>query len=467
MPVDPIMSALPALADLIATVGRGEAAPVRAQVLSLPTQLAAAPTPVSVTGVVAESPIPGQLRIATAIGDVQLHTPTELPAGRTVTVITRPNMPTEVFLLTNATPAPQSQPQAQGRPLSATPLPATPQPAGPPPQPGRMTPLPQALPGHPAQPQPAAQTSPFSLPSNPVPAGQGAPPSAAPALTPAMFQAAAATDPRGSPAPAQRPPLPPAPAPHAPTLSPASLVATFDVAVMPERTTAAAYAAPATAAPPSDLLGLLTDLRRLVAARDPKAADRLLRRLPTPDRGGAVALLALPVAARRADLAVWLGREIAKIVEEDEPDDGKADLIERLTAALTQGAERLDDSGERTWRWRPLPMVDNGQFVPLQIGVAPERERADPDAEGKRRPMRIFEFAVEAALSALGLTRVEATYHQRRLDLVVQCETPIEQEGREQIVAAVGRVFEEFGLGGSCRFEAYHAPPGATRPVKI
>src|SRR5215470_12404906 len=141
MPVDPIMSALPALADLIATPGRAEAAPLRAQVLTLPTQLAAAPTPVSVTGVVAESPIPGQLRIATAIGDVQLHTPTELPAGRTVTVITRPNMPTEVFLLPNATPAPQ----AQGRPLPAMPLPATPQPAGPPPQPGGMTPLPQAL----------------------------------------------------------------------------------------------------------------------------------------------------------------------------------------------------------------------------------------------------------------------------------------------------------------------------------
>jgi hypothetical protein len=464
VPVDPILSALPALADLIATTGRGEA-PVRAQVLSLPAQLAAAPTPVSVTGVVAESPIPGQLRIATAIGDVQLHTPTELPAGRTVTVITRPNMPTEVFLLTNAAPAAQPQAQPQGRPLATTQLPATPLPASPQAQPGRTPPLTQALTSSPTPPQTPGSTAPsFSLPSNPPPASQSAPANAAPSLTPAT---PAATDARGNPVPAQRPALPPAPTQHAPTLSPASLVATFDVAVMPERTTAAAYAAPATAAPPSDLLGLLTDLRRLVAARDPKAADRLLRRLPTPDRGGAVALLTLPVAARRGDLAVWLGREIAKIVEEDEPDDGKADLIERLTAALTQGAERLDDSGERTWRWRPLAMVDNGQFVPLQIGVAPERERTDPDAEGKRRPMRIFEFAVEAALSALGLTRVEATYHQRRLDLVVQCETPIEQDGREQIVAAVGRVCEEFGLGGSCRFEPYRAPPGATRPIKI
>jgi hypothetical protein len=99
--------------------------------------------------------------------------------------------------------------------------------------------------------------------------------------------------------------------------------------------------------------------------------------------------------------------------------------------------------------------------------VAPERERPDSGGDGKRRPLRIFEFAVEAALSALGLTRVEATYHQRRLDLVIQCETPIEQEGREQIVASVARVFDEFGLGGSCRFEPDRAAAGAGGPIKI
>src|SRR5262249_47026527 len=145
------------------------------------------------------------------------------------------------------------------------------------------------------------------------PATPAASAGAALAGNPATPQALTMPDARSNPAPAQRAPLPPAPTPHAPTLSPASLVATFDVAVMPERATAAAYAAPAAAAPPSDLLALLTDLRRLVGARDPKAADRLQRRLPTPDRAGVVALLTLPVAARRGDLATWLGRDIAKI----------------------------------------------------------------------------------------------------------------------------------------------------------
>ena len=73
---------------------------------------------------------------------------------------------------------------------------------------------------------------------------------------------------------------------------------------------------------------------------------------------------------------------------------------------------------------------------PCRSAWRPSASGRTPSGDGKRRPLRIFEFAVEAALSALGLTRVEATYHQRRLDLVVQCETPIEQEGREQIVAA-------------------------------
>jgi hypothetical protein len=478
MPVDPILSALPALANLIGTTGRPESAPVRAQVLNLPAQLAGAPTPVSISGIVAESPIPGQLRIATAVGDVQLHTPTELPPGRAVTIVTRPNVPTEVFLLPNAAPAalPQAKPTPNAPPQAGAPTQTGgPVQTGMPIQAGstphQVATGPQSAPrlqGSPAQPLPPANTAqPFGVPSAATPAGQGTVAAAPPPANPATPQAPVAVDARGNPVPVQRAALPPAPAPHAPTLSPASLLATFEAAVMPERASATAYATPAMAAPPSDLLALLTDLRRLVAARDPKAADRLLRRLPTPDRGGALALLTLPVAARRDELATWIGRDIARLVQE-EPDDSKADLVERLTAALTQTEERLDDSGERTWRWRPLPMADNGQLVPMQLGVAAERTQPDASGgDGKRRPLRIFEFAVEAALSALGLTRVEATYHQRRLDLVVQCETPIEQEGREQIVAAVGRVFEEFGLGGSCRFEPYRAAAGAAGPIKI
>jgi hypothetical protein len=457
MPVDPIMSALPALANLIGTPGRPESAPLRAQVLNLPAQLMGAPSPVSISGVVAESPIPGQLRIATAVGEVQLHTPTELPPGRAVTIVTRPNVPTEVFLLPSASPAPQAKPPAQpGAPLQT----------GAAPQTGATPQAAPALQTNPGQPPMAAASAPTSgLPATPL-AGQGAAAGAAPSANPAAAPAFPAIDPRGNAALPPRVAPPPASAPHAPTLSPASLVATFDVAVMPERANAAAYAPPMAAAPPSDLLALLTDLRRLVAARDPKAADRLLRRLPTADHAGALAVLTLPVAARRDDLATWLGRDIVRLVQEEQG-GGKADLIERITAGLTQAEERLDDSGERTWRWRPLPMLDNGQLVPMQIGVAPERTQPDAEGDGKRRPPRIFEFAVEAALSALGLTRVEATYHQRRLDLVVQCETPIEQEGREQIVAAVARVFEEFGLGGSCRFEPYRAAPGTTGAVKI
>src|SRR5215467_10628834 len=125
MPVDPIMSALPA------------------QILNLPAQLADAAAPVSVSGIVAESPIPGQLRITTAVGEVQLRTATELPPGRAVTIVTRPNVPTEVFLLPNASPAPQ----AAAKPVPGAPLPtAPPMPTGPAPQ---ATP---ALPGHAAPP---------------------------------------------------------------------------------------------------------------------------------------------------------------------------------------------------------------------------------------------------------------------------------------------------------------------------
>jgi hypothetical protein len=255
MPVDPILSALPALANLIAATGRPEQAPLRAQVLNLPAQLAGVPTPVSVSGIVAESPIPGQLRIATAVGEVQLHTPTELPPGRAVTIVTRPNVPTEVFLLPNASPAtlPQTK-STPGAPLQAgapvqpgasaqTGAPVqtgTPIQAGATPHQAASTPqAPPRLQGSPVQPTTTANTAQsFSVSPMATPAGQST--ATAPlSLNPATPQAPVALDARGNPVPVQRAALPPAPAAHAPTLSPASLLATFEAAVMPERATAA------------------------------------------------------------------------------------------------------------------------------------------------------------------------------------------------------------------------------------
>src|SRR5882724_1480798 len=186
MPVDPITSALPALMNLIGTGIRPEAAPLRAQVLNLPTQLADASAPVSVTGVVAESPIQGQLRITTAIGDVQLQTPTELPPGRAVTIVTRPNLPTEVFLLPSASPG--VLPQAKAPPLPGAPLQrATPAPAGATPQTGLT------FPTNPGQ-APAAPMLPALPAASGLPAAlgvQNTPAVAAPAANPATAAAAA------------------------------------------------------------------------------------------------------------------------------------------------------------------------------------------------------------------------------------------------------------------------------------
>jgi hypothetical protein len=466
MPVDPIQSALPVLANLLGSGARPEPAPVRAQVLSLPNQIAGAHVPVSLSGVVAESPIQGQLRITTSLGEVQLRTPTELPPGRAVTIVTRPNVPTEVFLLPNAAPkgataAPATQPSATTQPnvvqqQAATASTGTTRPAG------------VALPSNPGGPG-LATAAPISPSGSPAAAAahHGPNPAALPAATSgAVPVAPAAVDAgRSQPlagrttAPVTQSAAPPA------TLAPASLLETFGQTVVAERVGGTAYAPPAQPGPPSQLLALLTDMRRLVAARDPKLAERLLARLPAPDRNGTLALLALPLAAQREAVAPWLGRDIAAVIR-DEQDESKGDLIERVTASLIHGEERVDEIGERTWRWRQLPLVDQGHIVPLFIGVAQQNQEAEPDAEGKPRRPRIFEFAVEVVLSALGCTRIGAVYQQRRLDLVVQTEIEIEPDGREQIVAAVADTFAEFGLGGSCRFEPYRGDLTAP-PVKI
>lgn len=449
---------LPALANLLMPAARAEPAPLRALVLNLPAQLAQAPVPVSLAGVVAESPVPGQLRIATPLGEIQLRAPSDIPVGRAVTIVTRPTMPTEVFLLPTAGSAapPNTAPAATPKLLPSS----SPVVGAAPAADAANHPLPAPT-GAPAN----AVTNPFSNRA-PVANANVAGANIA-ALVPAATASAAPPPPVATIDTARSPPLaarvpPPTPVPM---LSPTSLLATLTAGAMPERIGTSAYVArPASPAPPSELLALLTDLRRLVAARDPRLADRLLRRLPTPDRAGVIAMLTLPVAAERAALPIWLGRDIARLVIED-ADEKKVDLLDRIGSSLARVEERIDERDERPWQWRQLPLLDNGQIVPLAIGVAREHGRAEPDAKGRRAPGRFFAFAVEIALNTLGHTRIEATYGQRRLDLVVQTETAIETEGREQVVAAVAQVCEEFGLGGSCRFEPYR--DAAIAAVKV
>jgi hypothetical protein len=460
MPVDPLLPALLALAGSPGGAGRPDPAPLRAQILTLPTQLLQTQAPVSLSGVVTASPIPGQLRISTPLGEVQLRVQTEMPAGRAVMIVTRPTVPTEVFLLPNT--APNSAPQARPAPPAKT------SPGSSIPQPNTAPQASLAVPTSPGPSTPAATSTPANGPATTAPlSGPIAGQVAAAGVDPAANMGAAVAPPTGTAVRTSAPPagLPAAaPSPTAPTLSPASLLATLGIAAIPAAAAGAVYAAPTQPAQPSDLLALLLDLRRLIGARDPRLPERLLRRLPTLDRAGTLAMLALPLAAQRGALEPWFGSDIAAAIP-DEPGESKSDLLQRIAAALTHSEERIDESGERTWRWRQLPLVDQGHIIPLFIGVAQQREQPESGGGRRRRPVAIFEFAVEVALAALGRTRIGAVYQQRRLDIVVQSEVPIAQDGRERIVTAVAAVFDEFGLGGSCRFEAYRDETAAAIKV--
>jgi len=412
----------PAIAGLLGTAARSDGAPLRAQVLDLPAQLLQASAPVSLSGVVVDSSAPGQVRITTPIGDVLLRSPAELAIGRQVTIVTRPSAPAEVFLL----------PATPNTTLATTDAAASP-----------------AKAQSPAVPGAGIMTSSGSG-STGVTQSTPAAPTAATAAEPGRPGASS-----GSVAPPfGHTPLSASGSGSGPTLAPASLLATLDADALPNLVGRSAYAATAPSGPPSELLALLTDLRRLIAARDPKLAEKLLRRLPTPDRSGAVAMMALPLAARQDRLADWLGHDVTAAIE-SEQDLNAPVLLTRIGHALTHVEERLSQDDERTWQWRQLPLVENGHMVLFSIGVAPERERAGSGGGDGQRQERAVEFAVEVDLSALGQTRVEVAYRDRRLDLVVQCETALELDSRTRIAEAVAAVFDEFDLSGTCRFEPY------------
>jgi hypothetical protein len=415
-----MVQTLSAIASILAGMARADSTPLRAQVLSVPSQLLQSPAPLSLVGVV-EGAEAGHLWISTSVGEVQLRAPTDLAVGRAVTIVTRPAVPTEVFILPSAMTGTSNGPAV-----------------------------------------PVAVSSPTAAPieggsSNAAGAGATLPGNRQPmpATAPEAGRNVAATAGTQS-VPSQ--------APSAPQLAPEALMAALASAPSPDPVGAAVYGAGARRGWGTDLLALLTDIRRLVAARNPRLVEQLQRRLPIPDQHGAPAALALPVAAQHDRLAHWVGREIASALEEERGGDG-SDILARLGAALNHVDERLEKSDEQAWRWRQLPLDDNGHLMLLAVGVAPQREQIHADGRGGSERHRHVEFAVEVTLSALGRTRIDAIYRGRRLDLLVQCETAFLPDDCARIAAAASAALAEFGLSGSCRFAPYRDHPSSA--VKV
>jgi hypothetical protein len=395
------MLPLPSIAAAALQTARTEPGLLRAQLLTLPPALATSTVPFAVPGVVREVGVGGQLRIGTAWGDLQLRLAGEIAVGRDITVVIRPGARPEAMLL----PA---------KPLSGS------------------VPAPIALPeGSAAIPMVAA--APITA------AGVEKP---ATALMPALPGPAATSGPQ------------PTALTQAAML--ATLAATGGIGLQ-----SATVTSPGSPALPvtSELLMVVRDMQRTLAASDSSLASALWRRLPAADQAGGIATVMLLAAQKRGTVRSLLG----KPVEEALSSAGRKDLIEALETGLSRSERQPDAEADRIWEWRTLPLIDRGAVLPMSVGIARDEQRHREEAESSEEQPAARRFAVELSLSAVGRTRVDATYRPARLDLVIQTDIELPDEVYERIAAALRPVFEEFRLTGSCRF----VTPDATAPAAI
>jgi hypothetical protein len=395
------MLPLPSIAAAALQTARTEPGLLRAQLLTLPSALAASTVPFAVPGVVREVGAGGQLRISTAWGDLQLRVAGEIAVGRDITVVIRPGARPEAMLL----PA---------RPLSGS------------------APAPIALPeGSPSL--PAVMATPITAAGIEKPAGAVVPASPGPAATGGA---------------------------QAPALTQAAMLATL-AATEGMGLPSAAITYPGSPALPvaSELLMVLRDMQRTLAASDPSLASAVSRRLPAADRAGGIAMAMLLAALKRGAVRSLLG----KPVEETLSSAGRADLIEALETGLSRSERQPDAEADRIWEWRTLPLIDRGAVLPMAVGIARDEHRDQQETESSEEQPAACRFAVELSLSAIGRTRVDATYRPARLDLVIQTDIELPGAVYERIAAALRPVFEEFGLTGNCRF----VTPDAQAPAAI
>lgn len=395
------MLPLPSIAAAALQTARTEPGLLQAQLLTLPPALAASTVPFAVLGVVREVGVGGQLRISTAWGDLQLRLAGEIAVGRDITVVIRPGARPEAMLL-------------------------------------------------PARPLSGSIAAPIALP-------EGSP--GPPAVTAAPITAAGVEKPASALVPAS-PGSAVKGGAQAPALTQAAMLATL-AATEGMGLPSAAVTYPGSPALPvaSELLVVLRDMQRTLAASDPSLASALWRRLPAADQAGGIATMMLLAALKRGAVRGLLG----KPVEEALSSAGRKDLIEALETGLSRSERQPDAEADRIWEWRTLPLVDRGAVLPMSVGTARDEQRDREEADSSEEQPAACRFAVELSLSAVGRTRVDATYRPARLDLVIQTDIGLPDEVYERIAAALRPVFDEFRLTGSCRF----VTPDGTAPAAI
>lgn len=190
-----------------------------------------------------------------------------------------------------------------------------------------------------------------------------------------------------------------------------------------------------------EALGVLRDVA-------PGAHSHLLQTaMPRADSQLASNVLFFLSALRGGELKNWMGDGPLRILERQRPE-----LAARLRTDIGQMTRNFEDPLSGEWRLQAVPFLHGADIDRLLLLVRDQEDNDDEDDEkgGGTR------FVVDLNLSRLGHLQIDGLVgnDNKRLDLVLRSDTPLEGTMRDDIRGLYADALELTGLEGSVGFQA-------------
>ncbi|MEJ0062851.1 MAG: hypothetical protein WDO70_06525 [Alphaproteobacteria bacterium] len=189
-------------------------------------------------------------------------------------------------------------------------------------------------------------------------------------------------------------------------------------------------------------------LRQLLAQGfDPVAQQNFLsQRMPQMNQALPGAMLFLMSALNQGELRQWLGDKTIGALEKA----GKKALLDELQNELRRGAETTTDPTVGNWRVYHLPWQDQGQLTQMHIYVHHNDERQQDQQEKDEKQTR---FVIDVTFTRLGVLQLDGFVQQKKFDLMLRSEQPLEQTLRHELQAAFANTLSATGYTGTLLFQ--------------
>jgi len=179
----------------------------------------------------------------------------------------------------------------------------------------------------------------------------------------------------------------------------------------------------------------------------PQTAQVIKNSLPSPSKSFAPNMLFFLAALRLGSIETWLGNNSLKALK----DQGKKDLIDRLTQDFGKLSNISKDSAGSDWRAVSIPLFYDDKLEQMQLFT---RQHHDEDSEGFEYNKKTSRFILNLRLSRIGKMQLDGLIRNKKFDIIVRSEQKLPFNIRQEIIRRFDIGLTHVNMQGGVSFQA-------------